>query len=317
MEEITVTVPLEQEKQRLDKCIAVLCPDISRSYVQKLIDAGNVFLNDLMAKSKEQVKAEDEIRILLPDPEGLSIEPENIPLDILFEDQDIIVVNKPKGLVVHPAAGHYTGTLVNGLLYHCGDSLSGINGILRPGIVHRIDKDTTGVLVVCKNDIAHRELAEQFKVHSITRRYHAVVYGSFKEFNGRIEGNIARHPQDRLKMAISAKGGKPAVTNYKVLETFGTKYAHVICELETGRTHQIRVHMSSIGHPLLGDTVYGANKDPFHLEGQVLHAGVLGFIHPQTKQYVEFQSDLPTYFTELLTLLEKREGKTIVQTISE
>lgn len=313
MEEIMLYVSVEQEGLRLDKCIAVLYPELSRSYVQKLIESEKVFLNDAPARSKDTVKEEDEIRVLLPEPEGLSVEPENIPLDIVFEDEDIIVVNKPKGLVVHPAAGHYTGTLVNGLLYHCGDSLSGINGILRPGIVHRIDKDTTGILVVCKNDIAHRSLAEQFKVHSITRRYNAVVYGAFEASQGRIETYICRHPEDRLKMTVSASKGKYAATNYRVLEQFGKKYAHVVCELETGRTHQIRVHMSSIGHPLLGDTVYGQKKDPFHLEGQALHAGVLGFIHPRTGAYVEFSSEPPKYFTDLLAKLKRQEGSILFE----
>lgn len=312
MEEVNLYVSIEQEGLRLDKCIAVLCPELSRSYVQKLIESEKVFLNDAPARSKDTVKEEDEIRVLVPEPEGLSVEPENIPLDIVFEDEDIIVVNKPKGLVVHPAAGHYTGTLVNGLLYHCGDSLSGINGILRPGIVHRIDKDTTGILVVCKNDIAHRSLAEQFKVHSITRRYNAIVYGAFDEPQGRVETYICRHPEDRLKMTVSASKGKYAATNYRVVEQFGRKYSHVVCELETGRTHQIRVHMSSIGHPLLGDTVYGQKKDPFHLEGQALHAGVLGFIHPRTGEYVEFSSELPEYFKELIEKLKKQEGSSYI-----
>ncbi len=308
MEKISFCVSEEQEGLRLDKCIAVLCPELSRSYVQKLIDAGKVLLNDAPAKSKEPVKEEDEILVLLPEPQGLAVEPEELPLDIVYEDEDIIVINKPKGMVVHPAAGHYTGTLVNGLLYHCGDSLSGINGILRPGIVHRIDMDTTGILVVCKNDAAHRSLAEQFKVHSITRRYNALVYGTFSEPCGRIESYICRHPNDRLKMTASTSRGKYAATNYRVLETIGNKYSHVICELETGRTHQIRVHMSFKGHPLLGDTVYGQKKDPFHLEGQALHAGVLGFIHPRTGKYVEFSSEPPAYFEELLSKLRRQEG---------
>jgi len=285
---------------RLDKCIAVNHPEVSRSYVQKLIESGGAWINGNTGRCKDFVKAGDEIKVLIPEPEGLEVEAEDIPLDIVYEDDDVILVNKPKGLVVHPAAGHYTGTLVNGLLYHCKGSLSGINGILRPGIVHRIDKDTTGIIVACKNDVAHHSLAEQFKEHTITRKYNALVCGAFKEPKGRIESFICRHPEERMKMMVNDSKGKHAVTNYTVLEQFGNKYSHIVCELETGRTHQIRVHMSHLGHPLLGDTVYGQKKDPFHLTGQTLHAGVLGFVHPSTGKYMEFSSELPTYFTELM-----------------
>ena len=230
------------------------------------------------------------------------------PLDILYEDSDVILVNKPKGMVVHPAAGHYTGTLVNALMYHCRDQLSGINGVMRPGIVHRIDMNTTGVLVVCKNDFAHNSLAEQLKVHSITRVYYAIVFGNLREDEGTVHAPIGRHPTDRKKMSIHSKQGRDAITHYRVLERFGA-YTFIECRLETGRTHQIRVHMASIGHPLLGDEVYGPARQPFSLEGQTLHAGVLGFIHPRTGEYVEFSAPLPAYFEELLEKLRKKAGK--------
>ena len=236
--------------------------------------------------------------------EPLDIKPEAIPLDILYEDDYLLVVNKPKGMVVHPAAGHTEGTLVNAVMAHCGDRLSGINGVLRPGIVHRIDKDTTGALLICKEDSVHRDLAEQLKEHSIKRRYRAIVAGNLKDDEGTVEGPIGRHPTDRKKMAINSKNGKPAVTHYKVLERFG-QYTYIECRLETGRTHQIRVHMTSIGHPLLGDTVYGSSKNPFHLQGQTLHAMVLGFVHPVTGEYMEFTAPLPDYFLKLLEKLRK------------
>jgi len=288
---------------RVDKVLAAYLTELSRTYIQKLIDQGNVTMAGKTVKANFKVSAGQEIEVLLPEPETLKVEPENIPLDILYEDSDVIVVNKPKDMVVHPAAGHYSGTLVNALLYHCKDSLSGINGIMRPGIVHRIDKDTTGALVVCKNDTAHQCLAAQLKEHSITRKYEAIVYHAFKEAEGRVEGPIGRHPTERTKMAINHKNGKDAVTNYRVLENLGGKYAHIECRLETGRTHQIRVHMTSLNHPLLGDTVYGPAKDSFGLQGQTLHARVLGFIHPTTKEYMEFEAPLPEYFTKLLQKL--------------
>ena len=290
---------------RIDKVLAAYLSDLSRTYIQKLIEGGNVTLAGKTLKANFKVSSGQEIDVLLPEPETIKVEPENIPLDILYEDSDVIVVNKPKNMVVHPAAGHYSGTLVNALLYHCKDSLSGINGIMRPGIVHRIDKDTTGALVVCKNDIAHQCLAEQLKAHSITRRYEAIVYNTFKEEEGRVEGPIGRHPSERTKMAINHKNGKEAITNYRVLENLGNGYAHVECRLETGRTHQIRVHMSSIHHPLVGDTIYGPAKDSFGLEGQSLHARVLGFIHPTTKKYMEFEAPVPEYFTKLLQKLRR------------
>ena len=243
--------------------------------------------------------------VLLPEPEELNVDPENIPLDILYEDDDLLVVNKPKGMVVHPAAGHSSGTLVNAVLYHCRGNLSGINGVLRPGIVHRIDMDTTGALVICKSDFAHQSLAEQLSVHSITRKYRAIVHGNLKEDEGTVRGAIGRHPTDRKKMAINERNGKPAVTHYRVLERFGN-YTYIECQLETGRTHQIRVHMASIGHPLLGDAVYGPKKCPVkNLQGQTLHAMVLGFIHPRTGAYMEFEAPIPEYFSNLLLQFRK------------
>ena len=293
------------EDIRIDKVLAAYFTELSRTYIQKLIEGGNVTLAGKVLKANYKVSAGQEIEVILPEPETLKVEPENIPLDILYEDSDVIVVNKPKNMVVHPAAGHYSGTLVNALLYHCQNSLSGINGIMRPGIVHRIDKDTTGALVVCKNDIAHQFLAEQLKEHSITRKYEAIVYHTFKETEGRVEGPIGRHPSERTKMAINYKNGKEAITNYRVLENLSNGYAHVECRLETGRTHQIRVHMASIHHPLVGDTVYGPQKDSFGLDGQTLHARVLGFIHPTTRKYMEFEAPIPEYFNKLLQKLRK------------
>lgn len=300
MQEVKFIAVESDEGLRLDKCIAVNHPEVSRSYVQKLIESGGAWINGNTGRCKDFVKEGDEIKVLIPEPEGLEVEAEDIPLDIVYEDDDVILVNKPKGVVVHPAAGHYTGTLVNGLLYHCKGSLSGINGILRPGIVHRIDKDTTGIIIACKNDTAHHSLAEQFKEHTITRRYNALVYGTFKETEGRIESFICRNPEERMKMMVSDSKGKHAITNYTVLEQFGNKYSHIVCQLETGRTHQIRVHMAHTGHPLLGDTIYGQKKDPFQLTGQTLHAGVLGFVHPTTGEYMEFSSEVPAYFSDLI-----------------
>lgn len=289
--------------QRIDKLLSIQLTDFSRSYIQKLLSNRAVLIHGQPIKSNYKVKEGDYIQVEIPEPEVLDVQPENIPLDIVYEDTDILIINKPKGMVVHPAAGHYSGTLVNAILYHCQDDLSTINGVLRPGIVHRIDMDTTGLLVICKNNMAHQSLAEQLKVHSITRKYTAIVYDNIPEDNGTIHKTIGRHPIDRKKQAVNVRNGRDAITHYRVLERFGGKYTMVECQLETGRTHQIRVHMASIHHPLLGDTVYGPSKDPFHLQGQTLHAGVLGFIHPRTGKYVEFHSELPEYFQNLILML--------------
>lgn len=301
---LVLTVQPEDESVRIDKYLSAQMETLSRSYLQKLLKEGQVFVNGAAVKPNYKVAREDEIRVSLPKEQEPEIEAEDIPLDILYEDRDLLVVNKPKNMVVHPAAGHYEHTLVNALMYHCRNQLSGINGVLRPGIVHRIDKDTTGALVVCKNDMAHQGLAEQLAVHSITRRYRAVVHGNLKENTGTIEGTIGRHPTDRKKMAMNVKNGKPAVTHYQVLERLNG-YTYVECRLETGRTHQIRVHMAAIGHPLLGDELYGPKKCPVkNLQGQTLHAMVLGFQHPGTKTYMEFTAPLPEYFQNLLKKLK-------------
>ena len=289
--------------ERIDKFLNEAMPDFSRSYLQKLIKNGNVLVKDICVKPNYRLNAEDEIQVRIPDDVSLDIQPENIPLDILYEDEDLLVINKPKGMVVHPAAGHYSGTLVNALLYHCDGQLSGINGVLRPGIVHRIDRDTTGSLLVCKNDMAHRALAEQLKEHSINRRYRAIVWGNLKDDEGTVDAPIGRHPVDRKKMAINRQNGKNAVTHYTVLQRF-SKFTYIECRLETGRTHQIRVHMASIGHPLLGDEVYGPGKSPYTLEGQCLHAMTLGFVHPRTGEYVECTAPLPPYFDHLLKTMK-------------
>ena len=296
----------EQEGERLDKYLSIIYPDFSRSFFQKLIKDSAILVNDKAEKASYTVKMEDVVTIHFPDAVQTTIEPEDIPLDIIYEDDDLLIVNKPKGMVVHPSAGHYSGTLVNGIMYHCKDSLSGINGEIRPGIVHRIDMDTTGSLIVCKNDFSHVNIAEQIKVHSVNRIYQGIVCGNVKEDEGTIEGAIGRHPIERKKMAINEKNGKPAITHYKVLERFGN-YTYMQFKLETGRTHQIRVHMSSIGHPLLGDPLYYSGKSPFKgLQGQTLHAKTIGFIHPTTQKYVEFDAPLPEYFEKLLIQLKNR-----------
>lgn len=294
-----------EEGMRVDKYLACYLPDLSRSHIQKLIRNDLVIVNQKPVKANYRLSLYDQIEIMIPEPEEPEILPENIPLEILYEDADIIIVNKPKQMVVHPALGHASGTLVNALMYHCGAELSGINGVMRPGIVHRIDMDTTGSLLVCKNDMAHQKLAAQLKEHSITRIYEAIVHGNIKESEGTIDAPIGRHPTDRKKMSIHAKQGRRAVTHYQILERFG-EFTYIRCQLETGRTHQIRVHMASIGHPLLGDRVYGPSKCPFEgLEGQTLHAKTLGIIHPRTGEYLEVQAPLPEYFVYLLQKLYK------------
>lgn len=292
--------------KRLDLFLSEKFEHMSRSYVQGLIENESVKVNNKVKKSNYKLKFGDEISIEVPTPVELQVEGEKIPIDTIYEDSDVIVVNKPQDMVVHPAPGNYTGTLVNALLYHCKD-LSGINGVIRPGIVHRIDKDTTGILVVAKNDNAHNKLAEQLKNHSMTRTYYALVEGNVKQDEGIVNAPIGRHPVDRIKMAV-VKDGREAVTHYKVIERFGD-YTLVKCNLETGRTHQIRVHMAHIGHPLVGDNVYGYKKQKFNLKGQVLHAKELGFIHPTSGEYIHFDSELPKYFIELLEKLRGRVSK--------
>jgi len=301
MNEFRFVVSEENDGERLDKICAELMPEHSRAYLQKLIKSGDISLNQTYAKPSTLLKSGDEVFANIPKPASLEIAPQNIPLDIVYEDSDLIIVNKPKEMVVHPAAGHYNDTLVNAILYHCTD-LSGINGILRPGIVHRIDKNTTGLLVICKNDYCHNFIAEQLKEHSIQRTYHAIVCGNVKNDHGTIDAPIGRHMTERKKMSINPSG-KNAVTHYKVLKRFG-QYTYIECNLETGRTHQIRVHMTSIGHPLLGDEIYGKKSTTFHTCGQTLHAKTLGFIHPQTKEFVSFDSDLPEYFKNILKKLD-------------
>lgn len=302
---IDLIVDDEHNKERIDKYLTSTLEDMSRSYIQKLIGEERVFVDGKAVKSNFRVVSGGLVTLCMPEVKEAQIAPEDIALDIIYEDADIIVINKHKGLVVHPAPGHESGTLVNALLYHCKDNLSGINGVLRPGIVHRIDRDTTGVIIACKNDIAHRFVAEQLKEHSITRRYQAIVYNTLKTDSGRVETTIGRHPKDRKKMAVNVRNGKSAATNYRLIENLGDKYAYIECELETGRTHQIRVHMASINHPILGDIVYGPDKNPYHLEGQALHARILGLIHPRTKEYMEFTAPLPDYFTDLLSRLRR------------
>lgn len=296
-------VDINDENMRLDKYLSDEIEDVSRSYLQKLLKQDMVKVNEKSVKASYSLKAGDEISVIIPELKEPEIIPVNIPLDILYEDDDVLVVNKPKGMVVHPANGHYDDTLVNGLMYHCRDNLSGINGVTRPGIVHRIDMNTTGTLVVCKNDFAHRALAADLSVHNITRVYECICHNRFNTLEGTIDAPIGRDKNDRKKQAIDKVNGKRAVTHYKVIKQF-EKFAYVECRLETGRTHQIRVHMASIGHPLLGDDVYGPAKCPYNLEGQTLHARVLGFTHPRTHEYMEFEAERPKYFQHLLEILK-------------
>ncbi len=290
-----------QAGQRIDRYLAD-SQDLSRSFLQKILKDGEVAVNGKSVKANYKLREGDRVEFEIPEAVEPDIVAEDIPLSILYEDADVLVVDKPKGMVVHPAAGHYSQTLVNAVMYHCKGELSGINGVLRPGIVHRIDRDTTGSIIICKNDMAHNEIARQLKEHSINRRYRAIVTGVLKDDEGTIEGAIGRDKKDRKKMAITADG-KPAVTHYRVLQRF-KHYTYVECVLETGRTHQIRVHMASIGHPLLGDEVYGRKSDKYKCEGQCLHAMTLGFHHPRTGEYIEVNAPLPPYFEHLLAVLE-------------
>ncbi|URZ16075.1 RluA family pseudouridine synthase [Clostridium felsineum] len=301
MKKYNFTVEEENENKRIDLYLAEEFQDMSRSHIQELIKKGKAFVNGKTVKSNYKLKAEEIVEFEIPDNEELEIEPENIPLDIVYEDKDIVVVNKVQGMVVHPAPGNYTGTLVNALLHHCKD-LSGINGVLRPGIVHRIDKDTSGILVVAKNDVAHKNLAYQLKEHSMNRIYKALVEGVIKEDAGTIDKPLKRHPVERIKIGVF-KDGRNAVTHYKTIERYKNNTL-VECKLETGRTHQIRVHMAHILHPLVGDPVYGYKKQRFNLNGQMLHAQKLGFIHPTKGNYIEFESELPPYFKKIISILK-------------
>lgn len=304
MDFYTYIVESEDAGKRVDVFLTNELEEVSRSFIQKLISDEKIKVNQKTIKSNYKLRLDDIIDVEIPDPEPVEILAEPIPLDILYEDKDIIVVNKPQGMVVHPAPGHYTGTLVNALLYHCKDDLSGINGLLRPGIVHRIDKDTSGVLMVAKNDYSHNHLALQLKEHSITRKYNAIVYHNIVNDEGTINAPIGRHPTERKKMAVTQKNSRHAITHYTVLERFG-QFTLIEAQLETGRTHQIRVHMKHIGHPLLGDPVYGPKSQPYNINGQMLHARVLGFIHPSKKEYMEFEAPIPKYFMDVIEKLRK------------
>lgn len=304
METIKFTITTEEVGKRIDAFLSDKLEDFSRSAITKAIEKGLLTVNDKTVSKSYKLNLDDEVSFTIEDPVELDVVAQDIPLDIVYEDDDLLVVNKPKGMVVHPAAGNYTDTLVNALLFHCKDSLSGINGVLRPGIVHRIDKNTSGLLIVAKNDISHRHLAQQIKEHSFTREYLTIVYGNIKDDSGTIDAPIGRHHTDRKKMCVTTKNSKNAVTHYEVLERLNG-YTFLRCKLETGRTHQIRVHMSYIGHPVAGDDVYGPKKVIKQLEGQCLHAQKLGFIHPKTNEYLEFSSEIPSVFSEFLHKLQK------------
>lgn len=291
--------------ERLDKFVSSSLSNITRSFVQKLIDKKNISVNSNYKSCNYKIRYNDIIEVNIPSPEIIKTLPENIPLNIIYEDDDLLVVNKPKGMVVHPAVGNFTGTLVNALLYHCGDTLSGINGEIRPGIVHRIDKDTSGLLIVAKNDYAHNKLALQIKEHSFNREYEAVVYGNIKNQEGIIDAPIGRNPADRKKMAVTSKASKNAITHYRVLNRYNG-FTHIKLKLETGRTHQIRVHMAYIGHPVAGDILYGPKKVIKSLNGQCLHARLIGFIHPRSGKYIEFETELPDYFKNFLLEIKKK-----------
>ncbi|MDE6389148.1 MAG: RluA family pseudouridine synthase [Lachnospiraceae bacterium] len=302
MEPFIYQIGLGEDDERLDKWISNSLPDLSRSYIQKCIRENAVLINGKPQKASYRLRVEDEILFDIPEAVEPNIEAEDIPLNILYEDEEVLIVDKPKGMVVHPAPGHYNGTLVNAVMYHCKGQLSGINGVMRPGIVHRIDRDTTGSLIICKNDYAHNAIATQLKEHTITRKYRAIVHGVISQDKGTVDAPIGRDAKDRKKMAVVPINGKSAVTHYIVLQRF-RNYTYIECQLETGRTHQIRVHMASIGHPLLGDNVYSRYQSSYRLSGQTLHAMILGFVHPVTGKYIEVTAPLPEYFEHLLHIL--------------
>ncbi len=306
MEKRTFEVCEKLNNQRIDKGVAEFFGDLTRSYVKKLTDEGNILINGKKAKASSKLLCGDRVEINLPDPEPVGAEAQDIPLDIVYEDDSLLVINKPRGMVVHPAAGNYDGTLVNALLAHCGSSLSTINGVIRPGIVHRLDKDTTGLLVAAKGDAAHLALSEQLKTRTLKRRYFALVHSNIKEDGGTVDKNLKRSPSDRKKIAVCTAGeGRSAVTHYSVLERFG-RYTYINCDLDTGRTHQIRVHMRWLGHPIVGDKTYGVKNEEFNLVGQLLHAGKIGFIHPKSREYMEFTVPLPEDFEKVLTVLRNK-----------
>ena len=306
MEKRTFEVCEKLNNQRIDKGVAEFFGDLTRSYVKKLTDEGNILINGKKAKASSKLLCGDRVEINLPDPESVGAEAQDIPLDIVYEDDSLLVINKPRGMVVHPAAGNYDGTLVNALLAHCGSSLSTINGVIRPGIVHRLDKDTTGLLVAAKGDAAHLALSEQLKTRTLKRRYFALVHSNIKEDGGTVDKNLKRSPSDRKKIAVCTAGeGRSAVTHYSVLERFG-RYTYINCDLDTGRTHQIRVHMRWLGHPIVGDKTYGVKNEEFNLVGQLLHAGKIGFIHPKSREYMEFKVPLPEDFEKVLTVLRNK-----------
>lgn len=304
-EKYTFLIDEESKGTRIDRVLSLLLAESSRSYIQKLIEKGNVTVDGKPCTAKNfKVSEGQQVELFMPEPQNLSVEPEDIPLDIVYEDDDVLVVNKPRGMVVHPAAGNYTGTLVNAIMHHCGDRLSSINGVIRPGIVHRIDKDTSGLLMIAKNNVAHESLSAQLAEHSITRRYTALVYHNLNEDEGTVDAPIGRDPKNRLRMAVTTLNSKRAVTHWRVLERFGN-YTLIEARLETGRTHQIRVHMSHIKHPLVGDMVYGPKKQPLTEDGQMLHARMLGFVHPRTGEYMEFERPLPEEFQQVLQKVRK------------
>ena len=306
MEKRTFEVCEKLNNQRIDKGVAEFFGDLTRSYVKKLTDEGNILINGKKAKASSKLLCGDRVEINLPDPESVGAEAQDIPLDIVYEDDSLLVINKPRGMVVHPAVGNYDGTLVNALLAHCGSSLSTINGVIRPGIVHRLDKDTTGLLVAAKGDAAHLALSEQLKTRTLKRRYFALVHSNIKEDGGTVDKNLKRSPSDRKKIAVCTAGeGRSAVTHYSVLERFG-RYTYINCDLDTGRTHQIRVHMRWLGHPIVGDKTYGVKNEEFNLVGQLLHAGKIGFIHPKSREYMEFTVPLPEDFEKVLTVLRNK-----------